>query len=71
MTAWLKSALGKITGHGKTAESLDRRLRFLHGKAAARDLCEAAGFQPSPVQLKALAGLANDEERQALLSEWR
>ena len=52
-------------------ESVRRRVRFLSSKLAARDLCEAAGFRPSCVQLKALALLPADADRQALLAEWR
>jgi ribosomal protein L12E/L44/L45/RPP1/RPP2 len=57
---------GKELAEDKTAE----RLAVLEKKDEIRTLCESKGFTPTPVQLKSLLAMDDEDERTELIESW-
>jgi hypothetical protein len=55
----------------KTMESVEAELASLKARDAARTLLESCEVKSTPVRVAALAGLSSEEDRKALVEDWK
>ena len=61
---------GAPTMESKDTAALEAKVALMESREKCRDLLESAGVKSSPVRLKSLAPL-NDDERKELIAEWK